>query len=125
MKHPPRYDPDLKPVVPENRPGAGGNISKERLPYLPDIPTIREGGIDNCEVTTWYGMLAPAGTPRDIIQRLNAEWIKIVAMPDTIEKMKSAGTDPISTTPEQFAEFIKTETVRWARVIKEANLSVE
>jgi tripartite-type tricarboxylate transporter receptor subunit TctC len=48
-----------------------------------------------------------------------------VAMPDTIEKIKSAGTDPISSTPEQFAEFIKTETVRWARVIKEANLTVE
>ena len=100
-------------------------LSKERLSYLPDVPTIREGGIDNCEVTTWYGILAPAGTPREIIQRLNAEWIRIVAMPDTVEKMKSAGTDPISSTPEQFAEFIKAETVRWARVIKEANLSVE
>jgi tripartite-type tricarboxylate transporter receptor subunit TctC len=51
--------------------------------------------------------------------------MKVVAMPDTIEKMRSAGTDPISTTPEQFAEFIKTETVRWARVIKEAKLSIE
>jgi len=82
-------------------------LNRERLPYLPDVPTIREGGVDHCEVTTWYGLLAPAGTPREIIQRLNAEWIKIVAMPDTIEKMKSAGTDPISSTPEQFAEFIK------------------
>lgn len=100
-------------------------LSRERLPYLPDVPTIKEAGIDNCEVTTWYGMLAPTGTPREVIQRLNAEWIKIKAMPDTVEKMRKAGTDPISSTPEQFAEFIKTETVRWAKVIKDANLSVE
>jgi len=117
--------PAAMPQIQAGKVRAIAVLSKERLPYLPDVPTIREGGIDNCEVTTWYGMLAPAGTPREIIQRLNAEWLKIVAMPDTIEKMKSAGTDPISSTPEQFAEFIKTETVRWAKVIKEANISVE
>ena len=100
-------------------------LSKERLPYMPDVPTIREGGIDNCEVTTWYGMLAPAGTPREIIQRLNSEWVQIVAMPDVIEKMRAAGTDPMSSTSEQFADFIKSETIRWAKVIKDANLSVE
>jgi tripartite-type tricarboxylate transporter receptor subunit TctC len=117
--------PAAMPQIQAGKVKAVAVLSKERLPYLPDVPTIRESGIDNCEVTTWYGILAPAGTPREIIQRLNAEWIKIVAMPDTIEKMKSAGTDPISSTPEQFTEFIKTETVRWARVIKEANLTVE
>jgi tripartite-type tricarboxylate transporter receptor subunit TctC len=117
--------PAAMPQIQAGKVKAVAVLSKERLPYLPDVPTIREGGIDNCEVTTWYGILAPAGTPREIIQRLNAEWIKIVAMPDTIEKMKSAGTDPISSTPEQFAEFIKAETVRWARVIREANLTVE
>ena len=100
-------------------------LSKERLPYMPDVPTIREGGIDNCEVTTWYGMLAPAGTPREIIRRLNSEWAQIVTMPDVIEKMRAAGTDPMSSTPEQFADFIKSETIRWAKVIKDANLSVE
>ena len=100
-------------------------LSKERLPYLPDVPTIREAGIENCEVTTWYGMLAPAGTPREIIQRLNAEWTQIVAMPEVIEKMRAAGTDPLSSTPEQFADFIKSETVRWAKVIKDNNVSVE
>jgi tripartite-type tricarboxylate transporter receptor subunit TctC len=100
-------------------------LSKERLPYLPDVPTIREGGIENCEVTTWYGMLAPAGTPQEIIRRLNAEWAQIVAIPDVIEKMRSAGTDPMSTTPEQFNDIIKSETIRWAKVIKDNNVVVE
>ena len=100
-------------------------LSEERLPSLPGVPTAKEAGIDNFEVTTWYGILAPAGTPRDIIARLNAEWVKIAAMPDVQEKMQSTGFQPMSGTPEQFAEFIKTEIVRWGKVIKEANISVE
>ena len=97
-------------------------LSNERLPSLPNVPTAKEAGIDNCEVTSWYGILAPAGTPRDIVNRLNAEWIKIAAMPDTKEKMQNAGFEPLSSTPEQFSEFLKTEIVRWAKVIKEANI---
>jgi tripartite-type tricarboxylate transporter receptor subunit TctC len=97
-------------------------MSEQRVPLLPNVPTIKEAGIDNCEVTAWYGILAPAGTPRDIVNRLNAEWIKIAAMPDTKELMQNAGFEPLSGTPEQFADFIKIETVRWAKVIKDANI---
>ena len=100
-------------------------LQKERVPTLPDVPTAKEAGIDNFEVISWYGILAPAGTPRDIVNRLNAEWIKIAAMPDTKEKMQNAGVEPLSSTPEQFADFIKAEIVRWAKVIKEANISVD
>ena len=100
-------------------------LSEQRLPSLPDVPTTKEAGIDNFEMSSWYGLLAPAGTPRDIINRLNAEWIKIAAMPDTREKMQKVEFEPLSSTPEQFAEFIKTEIVRWGKVIKEAKLSVE
>lgn len=100
-------------------------LQKERVPTLPDVPTSREAGVDNFEVVSWYGILAPAATPRDIVNRLNAEWIKIAAMPDTKAKMDSAGVEPLSSTPEQFADFIKTETVRWSKVIREANISVD
>ncbi|MEI7670865.1 MAG: tripartite tricarboxylate transporter substrate binding protein [Deltaproteobacteria bacterium] len=100
-------------------------LQKERVPTLPDVPTSKEAGVENFEVVSWYGILAPAATPRDIVNRLNAEWIKIAAMPDTKEKMQSAGVEPLSSTPEQFADFIKTEIVRWSKVIKEANLSVD
>jgi tripartite-type tricarboxylate transporter receptor subunit TctC len=100
-------------------------LSERRLPELPDVPTAKEAGIDHFETSTWYGLLATGGTPRDIINRWNAEWLKIVAMPDTRDKMQKVGFEPLSGTPEQFAEFIKRETVRYGRVIKEANLSIE
>ncbi len=100
-------------------------LSEQRLSAFPNIPTAKEAGIDHFEVTTWYGILAPAGTPRDIITRLNAEWIKIAAMPDTREKMQNAGFEPMTSTPENFAEFVKTEIVRWGKVIKDANVSVD
>ena len=97
-------------------------LSHERLPSLPNVPTAKEAGIDNFEVSNWYGILAPGGTPRDIVSRLNAEWIRIVAMPDTKEQLQKAGFEPLSCTPEQFAEFLKAEIERWAKVIKEANI---
>jgi tripartite-type tricarboxylate transporter receptor subunit TctC len=100
-------------------------LSERRLSAFPNIPTSKEAGIDHYEVTTWYGILAPAGTPRDIITRLNGEWIKIAAMPDTREKMQNAGFEPMSSTPENFSEFVKTEIVRWGKVIKDANVSID
>jgi tripartite-type tricarboxylate transporter receptor subunit TctC len=97
-------------------------LSTVRAPSLPDVPTAKEAGIDNYVVTTWYGILAPAGTPRDIVNRLNAEWIKAVAMPDTMEKMQKVGLEPFSSTPEQFSEFLKAEIIHWGKIIKDANI---
>lgn len=99
-------------------------FSNKRAQSLPDVPTAKEAGIDNCVVTGWYGILAPAGTPRDIVNRLNAEWIKIETMPDAIEKLQNAGVEPISSTPEQFSEFLKAEIARWGKVIREANVTI-
>jgi tripartite-type tricarboxylate transporter receptor subunit TctC len=100
-------------------------LAAERLPYLPDVPTSKEAGIANYEVITSYGILAPAGTPRDIINKLNADWLKIAAMADTKERMHAAGYEPMTSTAEQYGEFIKTEMVRWAKVIKDANVKIE
>jgi tripartite-type tricarboxylate transporter receptor subunit TctC len=100
-------------------------LSEQRSASLPDVPTSREAGIDNFEVPQWYGIAAPAGTPADIIARLNTEWAAIAAMPDTREKLRKAEFEPVSGTPEQFAQFIRTEIVRWGKVIKDANLSVD
>lgn len=98
-------------------------LSNKRLPSLPNLPTAKEAGIDNYVATTWYGILAPTGTSREIIGRLNAAWVKIAAMADTREKMhKVLDAEPLSSTPEQFGDFIKSETIRWARVIKEAHI---
>ncbi len=100
-------------------------LAERRVPYLPEVPTAKEAGVPNYVVTTWYGILAPAGTPREIINRLNAEWIKIEAQGDTREKMAAAGYDPMTSTPDQFAEFIKSEMVSWAKVIKDANIKID
>jgi tripartite-type tricarboxylate transporter receptor subunit TctC len=100
-------------------------LAPRRLSYLPSVPTAAEAGVPNYEVGTTYGLLVPAGTPRDIINRLNADWIKIEAMADTKEKMRTAGYEPMTSTPEQYGEFIKTEMVRWAKVIKDANVKIE
>jgi tripartite-type tricarboxylate transporter receptor subunit TctC len=93
-----------------------------RAPSLPDVPTAKESGIDNFVVTSWYGILAPKGTPRGIVNRLNAEWLKAVAMPDTVEKMQKVGLEPFSGTPEQFSEFLKAEITHWGKIIEEARI---
>ena len=95
----------------------------KRLPTMPNVPTTKEAGIDDCESGVWFGLFAPAETPRNIINRLNAEWSKIAATPDTMEMMKKAGIEPMSSTPEDFSKFFKAEMVRWAEVIKAASLS--
>ncbi len=100
-------------------------LSDQRLPTLPGVPTAKEAGIDNFSVSAWYGLLAPAGTPRDIIKRLNSEWIKIAATAEVRENIQKIGFEPLSSTPEEFAEFIRTEIVRWSKVVKEGNLSID
>ncbi len=97
-------------------------LSNERVPSLPNVPTAKEAGIDNFAVSIWFGVFAPARTPREIVTRLNAEWIRIAAMPDTMEQIRKIGLESLSGTPEQFSEFIKAEIERWAKVIKEANI---
>jgi tripartite-type tricarboxylate transporter receptor subunit TctC len=97
-------------------------LGDERSTLLSNVPTAKEAGIDNWVVPSRYGFLAPAGTPRDIINRLNAEWSKSAAMPDTREKLKKVGVEPLSSTPEQYAEFLKAEIARWGKVVREANI---
>jgi len=89
------------------------------------VPTAKEAGVDNYEVPIWYGILAPAGTPRDIINRLNLELNKVVTAPDVRERLTTAGVEPMTNTPEQFASFIRSETVRYAKVIKDAGIKPE
>ncbi len=97
-------------------------ISKERLPALPEVPTVAEAGLPSFEVTTWYGILAPAGTARPIVARLNAELVKVMSAPDVKERLAHQGTDPLTSTPEEFAAYIKQEIAKWGDVVKKANL---
>jgi tripartite-type tricarboxylate transporter receptor subunit TctC len=96
-------------------------LGKERNPALPDVPTPTELGMD-VEVVNWWGILVPAATPANVVRRLHAAWSKVAAMPETAEAIKKTGCRPLSSNPEQFADFMKAEVTRWAKIIKEANV---
>jgi tripartite-type tricarboxylate transporter receptor subunit TctC len=96
-------------------------LSKERNRALPNVPVPREFGID-VEVINWWGILVPAATPANVASRLHTAWTKVAAMPETAEAIKKTGCDPLTSSPEQFGEFIKQEVVRWAKIIKAANV---
>jgi tripartite-type tricarboxylate transporter receptor subunit TctC len=92
---------------------------------LPDVPTVAEAGLPKFEVTTWYGILAPAGTQRAIVMRLNAELAKIMHAPELKERFDALATDPVTSTPEEFAALIKREIVKWGEVVREAGLKAD
>ncbi len=96
-----------------------------RFESMPDLPTMAEAGLKGFEVSNWYGMFAPAGTPREIISRLNSEIVKALAMPDVKKRLLNSGIIATSSSPEAFAAYIQAETAKWAKVIKEANIKVE
>jgi tripartite-type tricarboxylate transporter receptor subunit TctC len=99
--------------------------AEERVPTLPDVPTAAEAGLPDFEVSSMFGILAPAGTPQPIIDRLNGELAGILRLPDVREKLQEQGVSPTHTTPEQAAQRIREELVRWAEVIEEANVKAE
>lgn len=100
-------------------------MSPERAPTLPQVPTTAEAGMPALLVLTWYGLFAPAGVKPDIIDRLNAEVAKVMNAPDTRSKLAQVGLDAATSTPAEFAKFVRAEADKWARVIKEANIRGE
>jgi tripartite-type tricarboxylate transporter receptor subunit TctC len=92
--------------------------TSKRLPLLPDLPTISEAGVPGYEATQWYGVLSPAGTPKPIVAKLNAEMAKAIKGPDVREKLAADAAEPVGNSPEEFGAFIKKEIARWAPVIK-------
>ena len=117
--------PPLYPHVQSGRLRGLAVANAKRVALMPHIPTVIESGVPGYEVVTWFGPLAPAKTPRDIVGRLNAELMKIVQRPDMRERLTAEGADPLGSTPEQFAAHIKGEIERWAKVVKAANIRPE
>lgn len=99
--------------------------SATRTPLLPDVPTMGEAALPGFEVTSWNGIVAPAGTPKEIVGRLSQEVAKAVKMPDVVEKLSGVGASPVSSAPEQFGAFIQGEIAKWAKVIKQAGITAE
>src|SRR5262245_37052392 len=100
-------------------------LSTKRVGALPDVPNAAEAGIPGHEGDTLTGLVAPAGTPKDIVDRLNAEIKKMVATPDVKEKLETLGFVPLADTPAEFGERIKTETIKWSKVINDAKIKIE
>lgn len=99
--------------------------SSRRLPVLPDVPTVAEGGLKGFETTDWKMLVAPAGTPADIVRRLNAEVEKAMSKPETAAQLLSEGSIPMGGPTQQVAQFLKAEQQRWSAVVRESHVKLD
>ncbi len=99
--------------------------SAKRVPALPDVPTISEAGVPGYEATNWWGIVAPAGTPRPVVERLHKELSVILASAETKKRFETEGGEAAQMAPEEFGRFISAETAKWAKVVKEAGIRAE
>ena len=97
----------------------------QRSPHLPEVPTLDELGIKGFDVKSWYGLCAPGGTPKDVVQKINAEVGRALSGTSFPERLRSLGTDPAPTSVEQFTRMIRTETAQWAKIIRDQGIKVE
>ncbi|BCN40430.1 MFS transporter [Alicycliphilus denitrificans] len=97
----------------------------KRSPELPDVPTIAEAGVPGYEAMSWFGMFAPAATPKPVLDKLNAALVKVLNQPDVKKKIAEQGGDVVAETPAQFAAFIKAESAKWGKVVKESGATVD
>ena len=113
------------PHVKSGRMRALGVTTAKRSPATPDVPTLIEGGVAGYDYSTWYGLLAPAGTPKAIIDKLNATNRKVLARDDIKQRLESQGVDPIVNTPAEFTAYVKSETEKWGKVVKATGAKAE
>ncbi len=94
----------------------------KRSPSVPDLPTIAEAALPGYALDQWYALFAPAGTPREIVAKLHGEIAKTVAQPESRERLLAMGLDPVGSSPDEFAAYLKTETVKWGKLVREAGI---
>jgi tripartite-type tricarboxylate transporter receptor subunit TctC len=97
----------------------------KRSPVAPELPTVAESGLPGFEVSVWFSVLAPANTPREIVQRLNQVLVKSLQAPDTRERLTTQGAEAIGNTPDEFTAVMKRDIVKWAKVVKDANIKLD
>jgi len=115
--------PGAIPHIKSGKVRALGVTSSDRAKAVPDVPTIAEGGVPGYDVKHWFGALAPAGTDRKVLDRIYASLVTVMAMPDVIASIEKAGTDPVTRKPAEFDAYLRSEVARWAKVIKQANVT--
>jgi tripartite-type tricarboxylate transporter receptor subunit TctC len=92
----------------------------KRSAALPDLPTVAEAGVPGYDISTWYGLWAPRGTPREVVEKLATETAKVLRLPDVRERYAALGAEPVGNTPDEFAAYCRSELAKWARVVKES-----
>jgi tripartite-type tricarboxylate transporter receptor subunit TctC len=117
--------PNVLPQVRAGKLKALAVSSKKRSSLAPEVPTVDEAGVPGYDVTVWFGILAPAGTPKEIVTRLNTEMVKIMRSPEITDRFNKAGVDVVASTPEYFSDFLKGEVARWAKVVQDANIKAD
>lgn len=114
-----------QPHIKSGRLRALGVTGSKRAPGADDIPTIAEAGVAGYEAVQWYGVLAPANTPRDIITKLHAGTVRALQNPDVRQRLLNDGAEPVGSSPEEFSAYLRSETEKWAKVIKAAGIKPE
>ncbi|WP_162827137.1 Bug family tripartite tricarboxylate transporter substrate binding protein [Pseudolabrys taiwanensis] len=117
--------PTALPFVANKQLRALGVTTRERSPTAPEVPTFAEQGLKDFDVTAWTGLFVPAGTPPEIIARLNAETLKIAQSPDYVAQIKKMGTDVATSSPEEFRKFVDTDVARWTEVVKRSGAQID
>jgi tripartite-type tricarboxylate transporter receptor subunit TctC len=114
-----------QPHVKSGRLRALAVSSSKRFALMPDTPTVAEAGVPGFELTGWYGVYVPAGTPRPIVRRLHADIVQVLNQPDVRERLSGMGAELVANTPEQFAAFMQGEIAKWAKAVKLSGAKAE
>jgi tripartite-type tricarboxylate transporter receptor subunit TctC len=115
-------DPSAKPLIASGKLRALAVTTATRSPQFPGVPTVAESGVPGYDVTNWYGLVAPAGTPAEVIAQLNKALVKVMADPDIRQRLAVSGMDATSDTPQQFAKLLNTERAKWGDLIRKAGI---
>ena len=113
------------PFIRDHRLKALAVLGKSRSPQLPDVPTVDESGLAGYELTNWFGLAAPAATPREIVARLHADVVRVLQSPEVRDKLTAMAATVVGNSPEEFGARIRSDSAKWAKVIKDANIRLE
>jgi tripartite-type tricarboxylate transporter receptor subunit TctC len=98
---------------------------QQRSPLLPNVPTIAESGVPGYEVNVWFGIQAPAGTPKEVVQKLNQEIAKALVDPEIVKRFREQGVEVVGSSPTKFATLVEAEIQKWGSVVRDANVRLE
>jgi tripartite-type tricarboxylate transporter receptor subunit TctC len=117
--------PNVLPHVRAGKLKALAVSTKARTPYAPEVPSVDEAGVPGYDVSVWFGVLTVAGTPREVVQRLNTETVRILSSAEIKDRFGKVGVDVVAGTPEHFSAFLKSEVDRWAKVVRDAGIKAD